>query len=223
MFSGMRKESGKDSLGVSQQPQREIGCPNNGHTSSPLHKATPKNLITKHDCGPTGRITDRIEESSHFSYSSPVPVAASPMFAVLGHWQRLAESPKSGKYVPNDVQNAEKDSEPSSPGSISSLRAKRQRLSFGTSVLASTGHISTPFSAYESCSLLEKEGIEQGVRLSSMKNKISKLSLLETREVGANNPMSLLSHLANKPSLFEDILIRNNSDRSVIDEVMATI
>eukprot|EP00268_Persea_americana_P036753 TRINITY_DN36275_c0_g1_i2.p1 TRINITY_DN36275_c0_g1~~TRINITY_DN36275_c0_g1_i2.p1 ORF type:complete len:1253 (+),score=254.54 TRINITY_DN36275_c0_g1_i2:148-3906(+) len=212
MFSGMDKESGKDSLGVSQQPQREIGCPNNGHTSSPLNKATPKNLIAQHDCGPTGHITDRIEENSHFSYSSPVPVAASPMFAVLGHRQRLAESPNSGKYVPNDVQNAEKDSEqPSSPGSISSLRAKRQRLSLGTSVLASTGHISTPFSAYESCSLLEKEGLEHGVRLSSMKNKISKLSLFETREVGAN-PMSSLSHLANKPSLFEDILIRNNSD-----------
>lgn len=212
MFSGMDRESGKDSLLVSQQPQREIGCPNNGHTSSRLNKATPKNLITQHDCGPTGHITDRIEENSHFSYSSPVPVAASPMFAVLGHRRRLVEYPKSGKYVPNDVQDAEKDSEPSSPGSISSLRAKRQRLSLGTSVLASRGHISTPFSAYESCSLLEKESIEHGMRLSSMKNEISKLSLFETREVGANNPMSPLSHLAKQPSLFEDILIRNNSD-----------
>lgn len=203
MVSGIDKESLKN---VSQ-PERELGFPNNGHSFSPLNKASPKSSIIQLDCGPTGRVTDRMGENNQFSHSDRVPVATSPMFAVSGSRQSL----KSGKYISDDIQNAEKDFEPSSLGSISSLRAKRQRLSLATSVSVSSGQIST-FGVEEPRSLLNKEGIEHGVRLLSTKEKISKFNLFDTCEVGVNNPKSSLSGLANKPSPFEDVLIKSNSD-----------
>lgn len=173
---------------------------------SPQTKSSPMNLILQQDDGAIVHVVDKTGGDHQFLHSSPIPIAKSPLLSLSDCQQRLTASLKDGQYVSHPVQSDGNNFEPSSPGSISSLRTKRRRIFFGNSISASTERIPIPLAAEQPCSPSNKAGTEDGGSISSIENSVSNTKIHETNQVPS------LSVLARKSSLFKDVCIENNRD-----------
>lgn len=151
----------------------------NSDMLSPPYRGSRSNFILQPAHVHQALFKDQLSESHYFSNSSPLSAREDPVPALMiadGQQQQQQLESDCGMHTP---KNAVQPFESPSQGSVSTLRAKRQRL-FLDSAVHSGGKSIDGSVREQPPSSLELELVKHGERISAIKNHMSKFTNFET-------------------------------------------
>ncbi|WOK98144.1 hypothetical protein Cni_G06854 [Canna indica] len=158
---------------------------------SPLNKGLRINSPLPSDHIPHSSYHDQLSGNKYFSVISPHPYEVVPSLVMEDGQQRRLE-PEVGIYTP---KSSPKFFQAPLLGSVSSLRAKRQRLFLDPAVTLQS-KMTNNSAKQQPPSSLELELTRHGERISAIKNRISKFRIVETEDHdNLQSAISLKGHL----------------------------